>query len=241
MSARDVNTIRRAYEDFAAHDIAAVLATLDTRVEWVEFGGGDAPSGTFVGPDAVAGGVFAVIGANFDDYHARPVEFSERGGRIVVTGRFSGTNKGGAVLDTGFTHVFEMHDGKVVRFENTPDDVAAWIAGWTHSSTAPTHSVPAPSSGRNTTMILATTKFDDYDRFMEVFSTKGAEKRRQHGCKGAQIFRDPSDDDQVWVIFDWDEDGWKNFVSDPEVPGIMKEAGHKGKPQVAALGGRLEA
>ena len=45
-----------------------------------------------------------------------------------------------------------------------------------------------------TTMILATTTFEDYDRFMEIFSTKGAEKRGEHGCKGAQIFRDPKED-----------------------------------------------
>lgn len=90
-------------------------------------------------------------------------------------------------------------------------------------------------------MILATTKFEDYDRFMSIFSTKGAEKRRQYGCKGAQIFRDPNENDQVWVIFDWDEAGWKSFVSDPEVPAIMQEAGHKGRPQVAQVGGTLDA
>jgi ketosteroid isomerase-like protein len=131
VSAQDVNIIRTAYEEFAAHDAAAVLARLDPRVEWVEVGGGDAPSGTFVGPDAVASGVFAVIGANFDEYHVDPDEFIDRGDRVVVKGRFSGKNKGGAPLNTGFTHVFDMHDGKVVRFENTPDDSAAWIAGWT--------------------------------------------------------------------------------------------------------------
>ena len=32
----------------------------------------------------------------------------------------------------------------------------------------------------------------------------------------------------VWVLFDWDESGWQNFVSDPEVPAILQEAGHKG-------------
>jgi hypothetical protein len=90
-------------------------------------------------------------------------------------------------------------------------------------------------------MILATTKFEDYDRFMSIFSTRGAEKRRQYGCKGAQIFRDPNEDDQVWVIFDWDEAGWKSFVSDPDVPAIMQEAGHKGRPQVAPVGGTLDA
>ena len=39
-------------------------------------------------------------------------------------------------------------------------------------------------------MILATTKFADWDRFWSVFSTGGAEKRAEHGCKGALVFRD---------------------------------------------------
>ena len=90
-------------------------------------------------------------------------------------------------------------------------------------------------------MILATTTFEDYDRFLQVFSTKGADKRRQHGSKGALVFRDPNEDDRVWVLFDWDEAGWQNFVSDPEVPPIMKEAGHKGRPQGAPLGATLDA
>ena len=32
-----------------------------------------------------------------------------------------------------------------------------------------------------------------------------------------------------------------SFVSDPEVPPIMKEAGHKGKPQAAQLAVRCDA
>ena len=90
-------------------------------------------------------------------------------------------------------------------------------------------------------MLLATTTIEDYDRFANIFSTKGAEKRRQHGSKGAQVFRDPNEDDRVWVIFDWDAEGWQRFASDPEVPPIMQEAGHKGRPQVAELGARYEA
>ena len=90
-------------------------------------------------------------------------------------------------------------------------------------------------------MILATTRFEDYDRFMEVFSTKGAEKRKEHGSGGSHVFRDPNEDDRVWVIFDWDEQGWQNFVSDPAVPPIMQQAGHKGRPQAAELGAHLEA
>jgi hypothetical protein len=90
-------------------------------------------------------------------------------------------------------------------------------------------------------MILATTTVEDYDRFLSVFSTKGAEKRSQHGSKGATVFRDPNQSDRVWVLFDWDADGWQSFVSDPDVPAIMQEAGHKGKPQAAEIGGQYSA
>ena len=82
-------------------------------------------------------------------------------------------------------------------------------------------------------MLLATTTVEDFDRFSEIFSTKGADKRREHGSKGALVFRDPNEDDRVWVIFDWDAEGCQRFASDPEVPPIMQEAGHKGRPQVA--------
>jgi hypothetical protein len=90
-------------------------------------------------------------------------------------------------------------------------------------------------------MLLATTRVEDFDRFTTVFSTKGAEKRRQHGSKGSQVFRDPNQEDRVWVIFDWDLDGWQSFASDPEVPPIMQEGTHKGRPQVAEFSGRYDA
>ena len=40
-------------------------------------------------------------------------------------------------------------------------------------------------------MMLATTKVEDFDQFLKIFSTKGAEKRKQHGSKGAAVFYDP--------------------------------------------------
>jgi hypothetical protein len=41
-------------------------------------------------------------------------------------------------------------------------------------------------------MILATTKIEDFDQFLKIFATKGAVKRKQHGSKGAAVYRDPS-------------------------------------------------
>ncbi len=94
---------------------------------------------------------------------------------------------------------------------------------------------------KGTVMILATTTVENVDRFLEVFGTKGADKRALHGSKGSTVFRDPTEENRVWALFDWDEEGWASFVSDPDVPPILKEAGHLGKPQAALLLGSYEA
>ena len=90
-------------------------------------------------------------------------------------------------------------------------------------------------------MILSTVKIEDFDRFWSMFSTKGAEKRKQYGSGGSHVFRDPNDDDRVWVVLDWDEEGFNNFLSDPEVPAIFQASGLKGKPETAELAGEHDA
>ena len=84
-------------------------------------------------------------------------------------------------------------------------------------------------------MVLATVKVEDFDRFLEAFTTKGAEKRRQYGSKGSRVFRDPNDDTRVWVLFDWDEDSYQQLMSDPDMPAIFEEAGLQGRPEKAEL------
>src|SRR6266516_5900163 len=114
---------------------------------------------------------------------------------------------------------------------------------------APRQSASAGGDGRSesahaqrrTTMILATTTVENVDRFLEVFGTKGADKRALHGSKGSTVFRDPTEENRVWALFDWDEAGWAKFVSDPEVPPILKDAGHLSKPQAALLLGSYGA
>jgi hypothetical protein len=84
-------------------------------------------------------------------------------------------------------------------------------------------------------MVLSTVRIEEFDRFWEIFSTKGAEKRRQHGSKGSQVFRDPNDDNRIWVLLDLDEAGYKDLLSDPEMPALFQQAGLEGRPETAAL------
>jgi len=90
-------------------------------------------------------------------------------------------------------------------------------------------------------MMLATTTVENVDQFLKVFSTSGMEKRRDHGSKGALVFGDPNESDRVWVLFDWNVEGFQSYLSDPDVPAIIAEAGHKSRPQPGAQLGEYDA
>lgn len=79
-------------------------------------------------------------------------------------------------------------------------------------------------------MIVTIAKVADFDQFLKTFSTKGVEKRREHGCKGARVFLDPEDESRVWAIFDWEAEDYEGFLSDPEIPAIARELGLQGPP-----------
>jgi hypothetical protein len=84
-------------------------------------------------------------------------------------------------------------------------------------------------------LILSTVKVEDFDKFLATFTTKGAEKRKQHGSRGAHVFRDPTDDARVWVVFDMDEEDYRKLLADPDMPPIFQEAGLQGRPETAGF------
>ncbi len=129
MAQQDVDTIRTAYEAFNRGDVPAVLSIFDPNIEWYEPGGGNAPQGTFRGPQSVASDVFAAVPANFDDFQAAPDQFIDASDHVVVVGRFRGRSKRGQTLDTPFVHVHTMQNGKAVRFHNYVD-ATAWATAW---------------------------------------------------------------------------------------------------------------
>ena len=112
-----------------SHRPQTALATYQDDIEWVEPGGGNAPSGTFHGLEEVEKQIFAKVPENFDEFTAEPDDFSEEGDIIVVKGRFKGKSSSGTELDAEFEHVATMKDGKIARFENKPD-MDAWAKGW---------------------------------------------------------------------------------------------------------------
>lgn len=72
-------------------------------------------------------------------------------------------------------------------------------------------------------MIVTIAKVADFDQFLRTFSNEGVAKRKEHGCKGAHVVRDPEDACRVWVFFEWAEEDYAGFLADPEIPAIARK------------------
>jgi uncharacterized protein len=129
MSQQDVETMRRAYDAFNRGDVPAVLQVFDEAIEWHEPGGGNAPSGTFRGPQSVANDVFATVQQNFEEFTAEPQQFIDSGDHLVVVGRFRGRSKSGQQLDAPFAHVWTMRNGKAQAFQHHVE-AESWAKAW---------------------------------------------------------------------------------------------------------------
>lgn len=130
MSQENVDLITRGYDDFNSGDIESLTGRFDADIEWVEHGGGNAPNGTFKGPEGVVNGVFASVPENFEEFAVTVDDADDQGDTVVVTARFKGKNKSGAELDQQGKHTWQVSDGKIVRFESQMDDQEAWAKAW---------------------------------------------------------------------------------------------------------------
>ena len=130
MSQENVDLVTGGYDDFNSGNIPAVTARFDPEIEWNEPGGGNAPAGTFKGPDSVANDVFATVPQNFDDFSCTVEQASDQGDTVIVQARFKGRSKNGTELDTGAEHLWQVRDGKITRFENNVGDSEAWASAW---------------------------------------------------------------------------------------------------------------
>lgn len=79
--------------------------------------------------------------------------------------------------------------------------------------------------------VIAHVRVEDFDRYLETFSSRGAEKRREHGSGGVEVYRGSEDPNVVVNVFDWDRAGIESFMADPEVGEIMAAAGLEAPPE----------
>jgi uncharacterized protein len=121
--ADNATTIRGIYEALARGDVAAVLAVLHEQIEWNEAEHFTYwPGGAFIGPEAVVAGVFARIGQDIDGFRIDVWRMVAAGDTVLAEARYGGTVKAtGRAIDAQVAHVWDLRDGKVVRFQQYTD------------------------------------------------------------------------------------------------------------------------
>jgi uncharacterized protein len=132
---QNVAAVRAIYDAFAKGDVPAVLGGMADDVEWHE-ADGMPYGGIHRGPDAVAQNVFGPITTDIPDFQVTPEQYIASDNTVAVVVRYTGTGKAtGNQLDLEAVHVWDVSDGKPVRFrqfidtakflEVVPADVAA--------------------------------------------------------------------------------------------------------------------
>jgi ketosteroid isomerase-like protein len=124
----NVDIIKRLYKAFEEGDIDAVFEVLDPNIEWIE-ADGIPYAGRFVGYDAIRDGVFAKIGAEWDNFTAEVHEFIDGGDVVVTLGTDGGIYKGtGKKMRAPTASVWRLKDGKVIYFRQYIDSLAVVTA-----------------------------------------------------------------------------------------------------------------
>jgi ketosteroid isomerase-like protein len=120
----NVEFLKGMYKAFANGDVAAVLAGMDDHIEWSEAEGNPYhPGHPFVGPAAVVEGVFARVLNDIEGFEIRPERFLADGDTVVMLGRYWGAkaHATGQTVDVQVAHVWDLRDGKAVRFQQYVD------------------------------------------------------------------------------------------------------------------------
>lgn len=120
----NTDVIQGIYDAFAAGDVAGVLGRMDPGIFWMEAENFPyADNNPYVGPEAVAGGVFMRCATEWDGFAVKVEEIVDAGDTVIAFGRYLGTYKAtGRAQDTQMAHVWRF-DGsdKPKRFQQYAD------------------------------------------------------------------------------------------------------------------------
>jgi uncharacterized protein len=117
----NIDIVRAHYAASAQGNIGEMMAHVSPQVRWTEMAGFPC-AGTWVGPQAVAENVFAVLGRDWIGYRFELQSLIDGGEHIVGMGSYHGTYRAtGKDMQARVAHVWQLREGKVVAFEQFTD------------------------------------------------------------------------------------------------------------------------
>ena len=121
MAVYNVELVKSVYAAFGAGDVPKVLGAMHPQIQWSETAGFKY-GGVYRSPQAVLENVFAKIPADFESFAVDVERLIDGGNVIVMQGHYVTKGKAtGKSLRAAVAHVFEISDGKIVRFDQYVD------------------------------------------------------------------------------------------------------------------------
>ncbi len=121
---KNPDIIKGMYDAVAKGDFPSFLNAMDPNIEWNESENFPyADNNPYIGPQAIAEGVFGRIGAEWEYWTLSDLAFHEpKGEMIIVTGRYNAKHKiTGKVIRAQFAHFWWLVNGKATRFQQYAD------------------------------------------------------------------------------------------------------------------------
>lgn len=117
----NLEIIRSTYEGSSEDNGRHLMTALAPDARWTE-AAGFPYAGTYVGPEAIAKGVFRRLASEWEGYTARVHTFLADGDRVAAFGVYSGTyRRTGKAMTASFAHLYRLKDGKIVSMEQVVD------------------------------------------------------------------------------------------------------------------------
>lgn len=123
MPKSNLEMIQSTYEGSASSNAKHLAEALSEKVEWTE-AEGFPYGGTYIGVEAIMENVFSRLGSEWDDYKASVNTYHEVSEKdvIIAEGMYSGVYKEtGKSFEAEFVHVWQLENGKIVKFKQYVD------------------------------------------------------------------------------------------------------------------------
>ncbi|MGS5085751.1 nuclear transport factor 2 family protein [Hydrogenophaga sp. A37] len=121
MTTQAIDIVRAHYAASDQGNVQEMMAHVSPQVHWTEMAGFPC-AGTWVGPQAVAENVFAVLGRDWIGYRFELQTLINAGDQVIGVGSYNGTFRAtGKAMQARVAHVWKVQEGQIVAFEQFTD------------------------------------------------------------------------------------------------------------------------
>lgn len=121
MTTQPIDIVRAHYAASAQGNVQEMMANVSPQVRWTEMAGFPC-AGTWVGPQAVAENMFAVLGRDWIGYRFELQTLIDAGDQVIGVGTYHGTFRAtGKAMQARVAHVWKVQNGQIVAFEQFTD------------------------------------------------------------------------------------------------------------------------